>query len=220
MARTMAQKHLPQPRLQAFESVPDLIAGVCSGTVFAVVIPESPTLTSVFQKPEDCELRMSPIPGARLWAGIASSPKHPDAAPVADLLRHEIGLMVKDGTFSTISLKWFGYPTNEAAMVEAMTSAQGEADSRAVWLTAVSCAAILLLWMSVRLWLDRRLLGERTAELALAKDKLEQNRARLSLALEGANEALWDWDVIENRSGTPLYTRMITRWHARHYRIT
>jgi len=44
--------------------------------------------------------------------------------------------------------------------------------------------------------------GERTAELALAKDKaetacvlLDQSRARLSVALDGASEALWDCDL-------------------------
>src|SRR5208282_1162509 len=124
---------------------------VCNGTIFAAVIPESPTHASVFRKPEDCELRMFPIPGARLWSGIASSPKHPDAARVADLLRHEIGLMVQDGTFSSISLKWFGYPTNEAAMVESVTLAHREEQRRTVWLALVSCAAILLLGMAVRL---------------------------------------------------------------------
>jgi PAS domain S-box-containing protein len=217
LARTMAQKHLPQPRLQAFESVPALIASVCDGTVFAAVIPESPTHASVFRKPEDCELRMSPIPGARLWAGIASSPKHPDAARVADLLRHEIGLMVQDGTFSTISVKWFGYPTNEAAMVEAITSAHREADRRTAWLAVASCAAILLLGMAARLWRDKQLLAhqdlleqkvaERTTELALAKDKaetacvlLEQSRARFTLALDGASEALWDCDIAKRQT--------------------
>jgi len=49
--------------------------------------------------------------------------------------------------------------------------------------------------------------AERTAELALAKDRaetacvlLDQSRGRLSLALEGANEALWDWDIVNKRT--------------------
>jgi len=77
-----------------------------------------------------CELRLAPIPEATLWSGIASSPKHPDAARVADLLRGQIGIMVHDGTFSTIALKWFGVPTNEAAMVESLTSARRAAQRR------------------------------------------------------------------------------------------
>jgi signal transduction histidine kinase/DNA-binding response OmpR family regulator len=156
LARKMAEEYLPQPRLQVFATVPTLIEGVCSGTVLAAVVADSATHASVFRKPEGCELRMSPIPGARLWSGIASSPKHPDAARVADLLRNEIGTMVQDGTFSTISLKWFGYPTNEAAMVESLTSAHREAQKRTVELAVLSCAVILLLWMAVRLRSARR----------------------------------------------------------------
>ncbi len=156
LAMTVVQQHLPKVKPRAFGSVPAAIASVCEGAIFAAVIPESPTHASVFRKPDDCELRMAPIPGARLWSGIASSPKHPDAAGVVDLLRHEIGLMVQDGTFSSISLKWFGYPTNEAAMVESITSAHREEQRRTVWLAVVSCASLLLLWMGVRLRRARR----------------------------------------------------------------
>jgi signal transduction histidine kinase/CheY-like chemotaxis protein len=155
LSRTMAEKYLPQPRLQVFATVDTLIEGVCSGTVFAAVLADS-SHASISGKPEGCELRMSPIPGATLWSGIASSPKHPDAARVADLLRAEIGAMVQDGTFSTISLKWYGYPTNEAAMVESLTSAHREAQNRTVGLAVLTCAVIFSLWMAVRLRSARR----------------------------------------------------------------
>ena len=156
LAKKMAERHLPQARLQVFATIPTLMEGVCGGTVFAAVIAESATHASLFHKPEGCELRMSAIPGARLWSGIASSPKHPDAARAADLLRSEIGTMVQDGTFSTISLKWFGYPTSEAAMVESLTSAHREAQERTVELAVLTCAVILLLWMAMRLHSARR----------------------------------------------------------------
>ena len=161
LATTMAQKHLPEAKLQGFDSVSASIVNLCDGKIFAAVIPESPTHSSVFRKPEGCELRMSPIPGAILWSGIASSPKHRDAAGPADRLRREIGTMVQDGTFSSISLKWFGYPTNEAAMVESLTLAHKEQQKRNIVLAVVSVAAVLLLWMAVRL---RR--AQRAAERA------------------------------------------------------
>ena len=161
LATTMAEKHLPQAKLQVFDSVSASIATLCDGKIFAAVIPESPTHSSVFRKPEGCDLRMSPIPDAILWSGIASSPKHADAAGIADRLRREIGGMVRDGTFSSISLKWFGYPTNEAAMVESLTLAHKEQQKRNIVLAVVSVAAVLLLWMAVRL---RR--AQRAAERA------------------------------------------------------
>jgi len=84
------------------------------------MVADSAVHDSVFRMPENCELRLVPIPGATLWSGVASSGKHPDAARVPDLLREEIGAMVRDGTFSTISLKWFGYPTKIEAGKVAM----------------------------------------------------------------------------------------------------
>ena len=156
LATKMAKEHLPRARLQVFGASDNPLEGVCSGAVLAAVVAENAVQTSVFRKPEGCELRLWPIPGATLWSGMASSGKHPDAARVADLLRNEIGGMVRDGTFSTISLKWYGYPTNEAAMVESLTSAHREAQGRTLELAASTCAAVLLLWMAVRLRGARR----------------------------------------------------------------
>ena len=171
LGTTIARHHLPLAKLRTFDSVPALLASVCDGTIYGAVIPESPTHASIFHKPEGCELTMSPIPGARLWSGIASSPKHPEAAKVADLLRYQIGSMVHDGTFSSISLKWFGYPTNEAAMVESLTAAHQQEQRRTIWLVVVSCTAIVLLWMAA--WLRR---ARRAAERAtIAKSQFLAN---------------------------------------------
>jgi signal transduction histidine kinase/CheY-like chemotaxis protein len=156
LATTMAAEHLPRAKVRVFGASDNPIEGVCSGAVFAAVVAESAVHASVFRKPEGCQLRLGPISEAKLWSGIASSPKHPDAARVADLLRYEIGAMVQDGTFSTISLKWFGYPTNEAAMVESLTSAHRDEQRRTVGLGVLTCAVVLLLWMAVRLRSARR----------------------------------------------------------------
>ncbi len=162
IAKNIAEAHLPQVKLKVLANVGDVISEVCQSTVFAGVLAESASHASIFHKPEGCELRLSPIPGARLWAGVASSPQHPDAAPVADLLRYQLGTMVEDGTFSTISLKWFGYPTNEAAMVESVTAAHSEARNRNTWLIAVSIAVLLLLWMAARLRQAQRVAEQAT----------------------------------------------------------
>jgi signal transduction histidine kinase/DNA-binding response OmpR family regulator len=163
LARILAQKHLRQPELVVFADVPALIESICGDGVPVGVIGESATRASLFRKPEGCVLQMSPIPGGRLFSGIAAAPNNAGAAKVADRLREEIGGMVRDGTFSTISLKWFGYPTDEATMVEAVTAADRETRMRTVWLAVVLAAMVLLLAMA--LWLRR---ARRAAEQAAA----------------------------------------------------
>ena len=161
LARKMAQQHLRQPELVVFADIPALIESICADGVPVGVMGESGTHASLFRKPQGCVLQMTPIPGARLYSGIAAAPKDAGAAKVADRLREEIGVMVQDGTFSTISLKWFGFPTDEAAMVETVTAANRQTRMRTVWLAVVLAAMLLLLVMA--LWLGR---ARRSAEQA------------------------------------------------------
>ena len=151
LARTMALQHLRQPQLEVFESVTTLLYSICANGVPVGVIAESATHASLFHKPAGCDLQMSPIPGARLWSGIAAVPHDRAAARAADRLREEIGAMVRDGTFSTISLKWFGFPTTEAGMVESVTAANRSTQMRTLWLVVVLFAVFLLLGMAIRL---------------------------------------------------------------------
>src|SRR6266568_4246015 len=90
LAVRIGRAYLPQAQFTMFSGIPALVEAVCNETVFAAVIAESMTHASLFRKPADCELRMSPIPGARFWSGIAASPKHSGAARAADLLRKQI----------------------------------------------------------------------------------------------------------------------------------
>jgi ABC-type amino acid transport substrate-binding protein len=151
LAARIARPYLPKAQFQTFVDIPAMVAGVCSGAVYAAVIGESISHVSLFHKPEGCELRMSPLPGARLSTGIGAFPKRSEAARVADLLRKQIGVMVYDGTFSTINLKWYGYPTNEAGMVENLMEARRQTQLRGIWLAMVAGAGGLLLWMALRL---------------------------------------------------------------------
>jgi signal transduction histidine kinase len=79
----------------------------------------------------------------------------------ADLLREEIGAMVLDGTFSSITLKWFGSPNNESTMVESLTSASRLTGRLNIALELMVVIALLLLFTAI--WLRRAL---RAAEQA------------------------------------------------------
>lgn len=57
--------------------------------------------------------------------------------------------------------------------------------------------------------LEQRVI-ERTSELQNAQQLLTQNLERLDLALECAEEALWDWNVVENRTYySAIWSRML-----------
>jgi signal transduction histidine kinase/CheY-like chemotaxis protein len=151
LAGRIGRASLPQAQFKMFADVPSMVEAVCNGAMFAAVIGETINHVSLFHKREGCDLRMSPLPGARLWTAIGAAPKNSDAARVADLLRKQIGLMVQDGTFSTINLKWYGYPTNEAGMVENLTAAHRQTQLRGFWLAMGACVVVSLLWMALRL---------------------------------------------------------------------
>jgi len=53
--------------------------------------------------------------------------------------------------------------------------------------------------MAVALWLHARLRGQ-AAAFVQTRRQLEESRERLQLALDGADEALWDWNVQERRT--------------------
>jgi signal transduction histidine kinase/CheY-like chemotaxis protein len=161
VAQRVVASQLPRVRVQPFGDVAALLAAVCDGKLPAVVVAESATHVSLFRRPEGCELRMSPVPNATYWSGIAALRGNSSAVRVADRLRQEIGTMVRDGTFSTIELKWFGYPTSEAAMVESLAAASRQTRRLDIELTATAVFAALLLWAAV--WLRR---ARRAAEQA------------------------------------------------------
>ncbi len=160
--RSIARAHLPEARTENFPSVGEVNAAICSGQVFAGVIAESITHAAVFHKPDNCRMRMSPLPEARLYAGVGASLRHPTARRAADALRARIGEMVRDGTYSTISLRWYGYPTSEAVMVESLARSERQARMQHTGLTISALGLIALVWMSRRLYRTRRIAEQAT----------------------------------------------------------
>jgi PAS domain-containing protein len=66
-------------------------------------------------------------------------------------------------------------------------------------LVYVLLAALLLAGGAVIAGLHRRVKAL-TAGSERAQELLAKNTERLNLALDGADEALWDWDVTKNRT--------------------
>jgi len=160
-ARKVAMAQLLHARVQAFDHVDALVQSVCDGKLPAALIAESVTQSALFSRPEGCQLRLSPLPNAKHWSSVAALRGNSGASRAAELLRKEIGGMVRDGTYSSISLKWFGYPNSEATMVESLASASRETQRLAIGLAVTIAVAVLLLWTAV--WLRR---ARRAAEQA------------------------------------------------------
>lgn len=153
----IAKEQIKNAKIQVFPDTTQLVLSVCNGEVAAGMVGDSIAQTFEFKKPEDCNLSMVPLPGARLWSGIGASRSNPDLPKVADLLRQKVGDMVRDGSFSTICLKWFGRPTNEALMVENLTQALSQTRWRTAVLAALAGGLALLIWMAWRLRLSTRI---------------------------------------------------------------
>ncbi len=147
----IARKHLPGARTEMFGGLPEVVAAVCSGRVPVGLVGDSAAHQSIFRKPAACELRMTPVPGAWLESGVGAASGDRAAARVADLLRREVGEMARDGAYTTICLKWFGYPTNEALMIGTLARAEEGVRWRTALLAVLGIALVSLLCSAARL---------------------------------------------------------------------
>jgi len=97
---------------------------VCSGAAAAAIVGDSTSHLSASQRPAGCELRITPVPNARIDGGIAANPTDAAAREAADLLRKQLAAMAEDGTIASISLRWQFPPTNEVLIMEHLAQAR------------------------------------------------------------------------------------------------
>src|SRR6058998_2334238 len=103
--------------------------------------------------------------------------------------------MAQDGTYSTICTKWFGYPTNEALIVDNLARAQQEVRRRTAALFTLAAAIVLLLLLARRLRSARRTADRATA----AKPEFLANTSWIFPKLKRAS---WRWRRWISPSGT------------------
>jgi signal transduction histidine kinase/CheY-like chemotaxis protein len=146
----VVRKNLPGARIRMLPEIQELVSAICRSEVDVGVIGDGTAHASLMRRPDGCQLRMSPIPNARLWSGIGSR-KEPRIAAAADLLRKEVGMMARDGTLSTICLKWYSMPSNEPLIVDHLTEARRQTQFRTFISGVLALVVVLLVWMAVRL---------------------------------------------------------------------
>ncbi len=152
----MATKHVPRAKQRMYDNLSGMFSAVCNGEVDAGLVGDSSAYTAQAKIPENCPLRLSAVPGGTLRSGIAAAPGDRAAAQIADLLRSEIGVMAGDGTFSTISMRWLGYLSDEAPMVEKLSQANRQMRIRNAGLAVLGAVVLCLLWLGKRLRAARR----------------------------------------------------------------
>jgi signal transduction histidine kinase/CheY-like chemotaxis protein len=160
---SVVQKYLPHSKQERFGNPSEIANAVCTGRVKAGVMNDSIAQSSVVELPGDCRLRLWPLPNAQLTGAVAATLKNPAAAKAAQALRREISVLARDGTLSTINLRWYGNISNETYMVDSLTSARQHERSLNSAIACMAIALTLVGWLAMRLRVARK-----TAERATA----------------------------------------------------
>jgi signal transduction histidine kinase/CheY-like chemotaxis protein len=129
------------------------VAAVCAEAVDAVLLPDSSADASLLSAALGCKERLSfvAIPGGRLLSGVGASRQRPGAVAAARALREAIGQMEHDGTYASISFRWWGSSTNENLLLEYLGVARRRDQIQVYGLFALAVLCGVLAWISLRL---------------------------------------------------------------------
>src|SRR5262249_18071322 len=118
----IATRHMPSASQRSFASVPEMIESLCRGEIaFGVIGDSTAQSSSQFRKPEWCHLSLWELPQAGVSAGVGATRRNAEAALAADELRKQISSLARDGTLSSLTLKWYGQVSNETYMIDTLT---------------------------------------------------------------------------------------------------
>jgi len=113
----LAHSDFPQARLVTTgSSTETVLQAVCRGEVDAGVLSAGGNEIADLRHLDDCRasrLRFVPLANSAMGFGVGASFVRPNARRAADEIREQIIGMIKDGTFATLSLRWFLYPDTQ-----------------------------------------------------------------------------------------------------------
>jgi signal transduction histidine kinase/DNA-binding response OmpR family regulator len=129
------------------------VAAVCSQAVDAVLLPDSSADASLLSVAPGCKERLSfvALPDGRLLSGVGANRRRPGAVAAAKALREAIGQMEHDGTYASISFRWWGNSTNENLLLEYLSVARRRDQIQVYGLIALATFCGVLVWISLRL---------------------------------------------------------------------
>jgi two-component system, sensor histidine kinase and response regulator len=160
---SLVHRFLPDSKQERLRDTTEIVHAICSGQVKAGIMNDSIAQSTIVRSAGDCGLRLWPLPNSQLTGAVAATLKNPAAAKVARALRREISVLARDGTLSTINLRWYGNISNETFMVDSLTSARQR--ERLLTAAIASMAVVLLLvgWLAMRLRAARKAAERATA---------------------------------------------------------
>nr|WP_319493730.1 transporter substrate-binding domain-containing protein [uncultured Desulfobacter sp.] len=102
-----------------------------------------------------------------------------------ELLNEGLTITIANGTYEALYEEWFGpiLPNPEISLQEILRY------------LAYILVPILVIGVLLMVWLLRRQVARKTQELSLANTKLAESQERSALAMEFANDGLFDWNL-------------------------
>ncbi len=116
------------------------------------------------------------------------------------LLNEGLTIVITNGIYERLYDKWFGpiLPNPEVHIEDILK-----------YLTYILIPILVIGWFLI-LWLLKKQITYKTKELSLANTKLSESQQRLSLAMEFANDGLFDWNLETNEIYySPVWKRLL-----------
>jgi len=205
LTTAIAHQYLPRSKLLVLPHRDDAVHAVCLGEAAAALV-ESRVLDAILlERPGGCSnqiFRISTLSGARSPLSIAAVPEAHDAA---EALRNEITALAREGALGAMLDEWSPFSAQGTTSIWAReTAEQHSLIYRGLFRVILVFAVILCVIMRRALQLKklaqagkeryRHLVHQQQQTLA----ELRASEQRWQLALKGAGDGLWDWDLTTN----------------------
>ncbi len=158
--QALASSTFPRARfLTTGPSSDGVFQAVCDGEADAGVLAAGTNEVADLRHLEACRhsrLRFIQLAHGDMGFGVGASFIRPDARRAADEIREEIIQMIKDGTFASISLRWYLYPETQVLSDYYLAEAQRRNRFLIAGLGLLASLLVLLAWQARLLRASRR----------------------------------------------------------------
>jgi signal transduction histidine kinase/DNA-binding response OmpR family regulator len=156
----LARSDFPHARLVTTgSSTGTVLKAVCLGEADAGVLSAGGNEIADLRHLDDCRssrLRFVPLANSEMGFGVGASFVRPNARRAADDIREEIIQMIRDGTFATLSLRWYLYPDTQVLSEYYLEEAQRRNRFLIAGIGLLASLLLLLAWQAKLLRASRR----------------------------------------------------------------